>query len=49
MDKCREIGRMLGGMINKPEAFCRNAHGAKRKEHSAKRKEHSAERKEQKA
>jgi four helix bundle protein len=24
LEKCREIGRMLGTMINKPSPFCRN-------------------------
>ena len=24
MEKCQEIGRMLGTMINKPSSFCRN-------------------------
>ena len=38
MDKCREIGRMLGGMISKPESFCRSTHGPKSKEQSAQRK-----------
>jgi four helix bundle protein len=32
MGTCRDIGRMLGGMINKPEKFCKSAQRAKREQ-----------------